>query len=288
MTGQEWLSYTQSLINPALDQSLPPDKDEPYPLYRALRYALMAPGKRFRPGLVLAGARWMERDPHEMLPAAVAVEMVHTYSLVHDDLPAMDNDDMRRGRPTVHRAFSEDIAILVGDALLANAFEILAQSPATSRGVVAAVRELGRVAGPQGLVGGQVRDLTYRAELGPMALELMHRAKTGALITLAASLPAILVADRRRQSALEVYGQAVGLAFQITDDILDVVGDAQAMGKGQGRDAKRDKTTYVSFYGLERSRQMAMEEMERAIDAVPGPDGDALRALAQFVVERDR
>lgn len=288
MTGDAWLSHVAERVNPRLARYFPEDAEAPRPLYEALRYALTAPGKRFRPALVLASARWLGVPEDELLTAALAVEMMHTYSLVHDDLPAMDNDDLRRGRPTVHRAFSEDIAILVGDALLTEAFGVLAASPFLPANVVNAIQYLARTGGHRGLVGGQVRDLTYQDADGIRGLETMHRAKTGALIIAAAALPALLAGEGERQWVLEAYGEAVGLAFQITDDILDVTGDQARMGKAQGRDARHGKTTYVSLYGVEGAEKLAQEEMARAVDLVSGPTGDALTALARFVVHRDR
>jgi geranylgeranyl pyrophosphate synthase len=288
MTGTDWLQRASEQVDPALDRSLPPDDTAPEPLYRAMRYALMAPGKRFRPALVYAAGQWLGVSLETLTPVAVAVEMVHTYSLVHDDLPAMDNDDWRRGRPTVHRAFSEDIAILVGDALLTEAFAALARAPFAPPCLVAGIARLAGAAGHVGLVGGQVRDLYPGPEPGPEALEALHRAKTGALISASVTLPAILAGREGEVAVLEEYGSAVGLAFQITDDILDVVGDQAVMGKAQGRDARQGKTTYLSLYGIECARHMADEQLRRAEALVPGRDGEALRALARFVVERDR
>ncbi|MCL8207597.1 MAG: polyprenyl synthetase family protein [Actinomycetia bacterium] len=288
MTGAEWLEQAAAWVDPALEAAFPPPDTPPAPLYAAIRYALLGPGKRFRPALVFGAARWLGVPPESMLAPAMAVEMIHAYSLVHDDLPAMDNDDLRRGRPTVHRAFAEDVAILVGDALLTEAFGRLAAHPGPPRGVVRAVARLAEAAGHAGLVGGQMRDLRFSAADGADALEALHRAKTGALISCAAELPAWLLEDDRAVRSLSIYGQAVGLAFQITDDILDVVGDGRVMGKAAGRDARQGKTTYVSLYGVETARRMAVRETERALDAVPGASGDALRAVARFVLERDR
>lgn len=288
MTGDAWLHHVAERVNPQLARHFPEDGEPPRPLYEALRYALTAPGKRFRPALVLASARWLAIAEDQVMPLALAVEMMHTYSLVHDDLPAMDNDDLRRGRPTVHRAFSEDIAILVGDALLTEAFFVLTQCPFAPSDVLNSVRYLARTGGHRGLVGGQVRDLTYQDADGIVGLEEMHRAKTGALIIAASALPAVLTGDGERQAILEAYGAAVGLAFQITDDILDVMGDQARMGKAQGRDARQGKTTYVSLYGVEGAERLAQRELAKAVDLVNGPAGDALSALARFVVDRDR
>jgi geranylgeranyl pyrophosphate synthase len=288
VTAEEWLQQAAAWVNEALAAWFPEADSPPVPLYAAIRHALLAPGKRFRPALVFAAAKWVGQEPEAVLSAALAVEMVHTYSLVHDDLPAMDNDDWRRGRPTVHRAFSEDIAILVGDALLTEAFQCLLDAPFPSTHVVAAVRRLADAAGHRGLVRGQVMDLHPPATMGPAELETLHRAKTGALIRASVVIPALLAGRADAVTALDGYGEAVGLAFQITDDILDVVGDQAVMGKAQGRDARQGKTTYLSFYGLDEARRMAAELLARAEALVPGPAGRELRALARFVVERDR
>jgi geranylgeranyl diphosphate synthase type II len=287
VTADAWLTWTAERVNEALAGYFPPEGEAPRPLYQALRYAMLAPGKRFRPALVLAAARWLGLDPNSVLPAALAVEMVHTYSLVHDDLPAMDDDDWRRGRPTVHRAFSEDIAILVGDALLTEAFRVLAEQPGEPRAIVGAVRRLAEAAGHAGLVGGQVRDLHPPDRMTLEDLATLHAAKTGALIRCAAVLPAIIAGREDAIATLDAYGARVGLAFQITDDILDAVGDQAVMGKAPGRDARHGKTTYLTFYGAEEARALAAQHVEQAERLVPGPAGDALRGLARFVLARD-
>jgi geranylgeranyl pyrophosphate synthase len=288
MTAQEWLGWSADRVNRALLQRWPDDTEAPEPLYRALRYAALAPGKRFRPALVYAAARWLGVDPDAMQHAALAVELVHTYSLVHDDLPAMDDDEWRRGRLTVHRAFTEDIAILVGDALLTEAFQCLAEAPFRGDRVAAAVRCLAEAAGHRGLVRGQVMDLHPPNPLTPETLTALYAAKTGALIRCAVVLPAVLLDRPDAAARLDAYGQAVGLAFQIADDILDLVGDQAVMGKARGRDARQGKTTYLSFFGVEGARERAEAEMRRAEALVPEDTGDVLRALARFVVERDR
>ncbi len=290
MTGGAWLDEVRGVVDAELDRRLPPDHAEPTPLYQALRYALLAPGKRFRPALVMAAGRWLGLDPQDLLPAALAVELIHTYSLIHDDLPAMDNDDLRRGRPTLHRALSEDVAILAGDALQPMAFEWLMECRAEPERRVEALRALARAAGPAGLVGGQVRDLHPPAhESGVSADDLLalHRDKTGALITAAAVLPAVLAGDAEAVARLTRYGQAVGLAFQITDDMLDVAGDQLLMGKATGRDARQGKTTFVTLHGIEGAQAIAQQELAIALSQVHGASADALHALATFVVERD-
>ena len=259
----------------------------PSRLMEAMRYSLFAGGKRFRPALVIGGCEAAGGTPEAALPAACAVEMIHTYSLIHDDLPAMDNDDLRRGRPTLHRAFDEATAILAGDTLLTIAFDALADS-----GKLEMVRELARAAGPAGMAGGQVLDM--EAEKNPpdlTGLIRLHRMKTGALIRASVRLGAMAGgAGPETLTALTRYGEAVGLAFQITDDILDVAGDPEKMGKASGRDAIRQKTTYPGLLGLEESRRRAGQSAREAVDALAGLTGqavDALRSLAWYVVRRD-
>jgi geranylgeranyl pyrophosphate synthase len=254
----------------------------------SVRYALEAPGKRFRPALVWASGEWLDIPPQALTPAAVALEMVHTYSLVHDDLPAMDNDDWRRGRATVHKVYGDAIAILVGDALLTDAFRVLATSSFDPDRVLDAVARLAEAAGPRGMVGGQVWDLEQAPGLGAEDLTRLHRAKTGALIRWAVEAPAVLAGREDALGALGRYGTAVGLAFQIADDILDVVGERAVTGKTPGRDAALGKTTFPALYGVDGARSMAQAQLEEAERQVDGPRGATLRALARYVVERDR
>ncbi len=289
MTGPEWLERVRALVDAELDGRIPSAAAEPRPLYEALRYALLAPGKRFRPALVLAAARWLGRPEPDVLPAALALEFIHTYSLIHDDLPAMDDDDMRRGRPTLHRAMSEDLAILAGDALQPMAFGLLAECRAAPARVLEAIRLVAEAVGPQGLVGGQVRDLrppTGGVRSGDDLLAL-HQDKTGALITAAAVLPAVLAGRDDAVAPLRRFGEAVGLAFQITDDILDVAGSQALMGKATGRDERQGKTTFVSVYGVAGAQARARDLLAAAQAEVQGASADALHALAAFVVERD-
>lgn len=290
MTGGEWLDRVRAVVDAELDGRLPPASAEPRPLYEALRYALLAPGKRFRPALALAAARWLGTPQGDVLPAALALECIHTYSLIHDDLPAMDDDDLRRGRPTLHRALSEDLAILAGDALQPMAFGFLAECPAAPARVVEAVALLAEAIGPRGLVGGQVRDLTPPAGGGPRSgddLLALHREKTGALIAAAVVVPAVLAGASDAVAPLRRFGEAVGLAFQITDDILDVAGNQDLMGKATGRDERQGKTTFVSVYGAAGAQAKARDLLAAAAAEVQGSSADALHALAAFAVERD-
>lgn len=259
----------------------------PAGLLQSMRYSVDAGGKRLRPALVLGACELICGDDEPALPAACAIEMVHTYSLIHDDLPAMDNDDFRRGKPTCHKQFGEATAILAGDALLTLAFYELAQT-----GNTAAVRELADAAGPQGMVGGQYLDMQAEGrDLELKELEQIHAGKTGALITASLRLGGLSAnADKDVLSALTAYGRSLGLLFQITDDILDVVGDADALGKSTGKDARSSKATYPALLGIDRSRVLAAETAERACHALArfGPEADRFRALAHFMVDRDR
>jgi geranylgeranyl diphosphate synthase, type II len=260
-----------------------------------MRYSLLAGGKRLRPVLVIAAAALYGAPAERVMPAACALEMIHTYSLIHDDLPCMDDDDLRRGRPTNHKVYGEALATLAGDALLTMAFELLARQ-ALVDGVAphhaaAVVAEVAAAAGAAGMVGGQVEDIAWEGR-GASAEQLkrIHRLKTGALFR--ASLVAgagLCGASAAELAALRTYAHHFGLAFQIQDDVLDVVGDAAKTGKGVGRDVKHGKSTYVSHYGLEGARQAARAEVAAACAALElfGAKAAFLEALAQFVVDRE-
>lgn len=262
----------------------------------AMRYSLFVGGKRIRPILCLAAARCVSDAPgldELLLPAACALECVHTYSLIHDDLPAMDNDDLRRGQPTCHKKFGEAEAILAGDGLLTYAFELL--SSEQFPGPDAAVRlrlivVLTRAAGSLGMVGGQHLDIASEEKQIPFALlKTIHRSKTGALITAAVQMGAISGgADEAQLQALTGYGSAVGLAFQIADDLLDATASTEQLGKTAGSDMWLGKATYPACFGIEKTRALAMEAAERAADSLAGFDerAEPLRALAQYIVSR--
>lgn len=263
----------------------------PSHLSAAIRHSLLAPGKRLRPLLVLLAARACGCDARTALPAACAVEMIHCYSLIHDDLPAMDDDDMRRGQPSCHAAFGEATAILAGDALIARSFEIIAEDlPAN----VAAecCRELARAAGACQLVGGQADDLESDSQQpSKEQLQAIHRRKTGAMFTVSLRLGGIIAgADKAQLNSLISYGDQLGLAFQIIDDLLDAEGTADAMGKRTQKDAERGKLTFPAVYGNEASRQQANQLIEGACDAVAriGPRAADLAALARFVLQRNK
>ncbi len=256
-----------------------------------MRYSLLAPGKRLRPMLVLLAAVACGGSIEGAMPAACAVEMVHAYSLIHDDLPAMDDDDLRRGRPTCHKVFGEAMAILAGDALLALAFEVLAEGVRPPAMAGACCAALARAAGACQLVGGQADDIDGCRTPTVEALESVHRRKTGAMISVSLALGAMTAgADRPRIEALAEYGCRLGLAFQITDDLLDVQGDEQAVGKRLQKDAKDGKLTFPGLLGVEASLRRAEQLVTEACDALEalGRRAQGLRALARYVLERNR
>jgi geranylgeranyl diphosphate synthase type II len=285
----------RAAVEDALDAALPPESAWPATIHRAVRYSVFAGGKRIRPLLVLAAGEAVSGARSELLPLACAVEMIHTYSLIHDDLPAMDNDDLRRGKPTSHKVFGEAIAILAGDALLTRAFHLLAELPAgASDGLVrrrlAASAELGLACGATGLIGGQVMDLESEGKaIDAPSLERLHRAKTGALLKASVRGGAILGgAGDEDLARLTRYADAIGLAFQVVDDVLDATEDAAHLGKTAGKDQAALKATYVSVHGLERARQLAAALREDALAALQplGPRGALLAAFAREIVDR--
>jgi len=259
----------------------------PKTLRAAMEYSLFAGGKRLRPALALGAAELIGGDDASALPAACALEMIHTYSLIHDDLPLMDNDDLRRGKPTSHKVYGEAIAILAGDALLTLAFQAAADC-----GDVKVISEIAKAAGAEGMVGGQVIDLeSENLKLGVPELRNLHAKKTGALIRVAVRVGAMAArANTAQLDALTRYGQAIGLAFQIADDILDVVGDQDAIGKPVGSDVSNNKSTYPAAVGLDGARKLAADAVSEAVAALEifGPEADTFRALARYIIERDR
>jgi geranylgeranyl diphosphate synthase type II len=294
----DYLSGAERRVDEALRRYLPEESDDPgvacpARLASAMRYSVLGGGKRLRPLLCLMAAEACGAKAEAALPAACALELVHTYSLIHDDLPAMDDDDLRRGRLTCHKAFDEATAILAGDALLTLAFEILATDIRSARAAVGCIHALAEAAGAAGMVGGQMADLLAegRSDGTAAALEAIHRRKTGALLRAALRMGAIIAgADARRRAALDSYGRAVGLAFQIIDDLLDVQGDEAKLGKRVRKDFELGKWTYPGFLGIEESRHRARQLADEAVAAlVPlGAGGDRLQALALDLLERDR
>ena len=273
------------------------DPEAPAGLGQAMRYAVLDGGKRLRPLLVLAASQAAGGNPQAALRAACAVELIHAYSLVHDDMPCMDNDVLRRGKPTVHVQFGQAQALLAGDALQALAFELLAPADASVSGDVSArlCRLLARAAGYQGMAGGQAIDLaSVGCALTQDQLQTMHRLKTGALLQASVLLGAACAASAPQQAvttALADYGAALGLAFQVVDDMLDVTADSATLGKTAGKDAAQDKPTYVSLLGLEPARQYAQALLDQALRALERsglPDTRSLKALANRVVTREK
>ena len=278
----------------ALDACLPPAAQAPVELHHAMRYTVLGGGKRLRPLLVYAAAHALGRDDSALDAAACAVELIHAYSLVHDDLPAMDDDDMRRGRPTCHIVYGEAMAILAGDALQALAFELLA-APGAAPDAATGMRmlhALGRACGAEGMAGGQALDLAAVGEKLSLAeLEHMHACKTGALIRAAVALGALTAgADEATLDRLDRYAAAVGLAFQVRDDILDVEGESAVIGKTAGKDAAADKPTFPSILGLDASRARLTELTDTALDAIAslGTRGRLLIELAHYAAQRLR
>ncbi|MDM3884379.1 (2E,6E)-farnesyl diphosphate synthase [Pseudomonas sp. BCRC 81390] len=284
----------QARVDAALEPLFVAPTRELERLYAAMRYSVMNGGKRVRPLLAYAACEALGAPAEQANGAACAVELIHAYSLVHDDLPAMDDDDLRRGQPTTHKAFDEACAILAGDGLQSLAFGALLDprlSPQADSIRLAMVQALAKAAGPAGMVGGQAIDLgSVGLKLDQQALELMHRHKTGALIEASVRLGALASAraEQAQLDALQAYAQAIGLAFQVQDDILDVESDTATLGKRQGADIARDKPTYPALLGLDAAKAYAIELRDQALVALQGFDDKAepLRALARYIVER--
>ncbi|MDX2181689.1 MAG: polyprenyl synthetase family protein [Bryobacteraceae bacterium] len=279
-------------IDAALDRWVPAESEDPTTIHRAMRYSLFAGGKRIRPVLAVETARAVADDPAGVADAASALELIHTYSLIHDDLPDMDNDDYRRGRLTCHKVFGNAMAILAGDALCTLAFEILARlEHADDRVRARLVVELAEAAGSRGgMIAGQVHDLEGEGQAATAAtLEAIHRAKTGALLRCSVRMGAIYaLASEPQLAALTEFGERIGLAFQIVDDILDVEESSETLGKTAGKDARQQKITFPAVYGLDRSKEMAEAERLAAHAALEplGARADRLRELADLIVRR--
>ena len=293
---QAYQQQCQALVDQALKQLLSTDKPELTRLYEAMRYSVMNGGKRVRPLLVYAACEALGGELSTAHGAACAVELIHAYSLVHDDLPAMDNDELRRGLPTTHIAFDEAYAILAGDALQSLAFAAICNpelSPLESDLRLAMILELAQAAGAEGMVGGQAIDLSaVGQQLNQSALENMHQHKTGALIAASIRLGALASnqANQHNLAILDQYAKAIGLAFQVQDDILDVTSDTETLGKPQGSDLEQHKPTYPSLMGLETAKRYAQELHQQAISALeqlPEPErAQPLRLIADYIVQR--
>jgi geranylgeranyl diphosphate synthase type II len=290
---QQFLATRTKTVNAALDKFLPSDKTRPVTIHKAMRYSLFAGGKRMRPALCLAAAAACGGREADALPLACAVECIHTYSLIHDDLPAMDNDDFRRGKPTNHKVFGDGIAVLAGDALLTQAFEIAAQSRGwpryTHRDLIL---EIAKASGSLQLVAGQVADLEGEGrKLSVDELRYIHERKTSALLCCSVRLGGMSANCTAAQlKALTDFGYHVGLAFQVIDDILDVTQTSEQLGKTAGKDTQAQKATYPAIVGLEKSRQIAEQLTAKAFAALKIFKGKAvaLEALAEFLLKRDK
>jgi geranylgeranyl diphosphate synthase type II len=289
---RNYLSQQVALIDRVLDEWVPQESVEPASIHRAMRYSLFAGGKRIRPILAMTAAHAVADNPAGVENAAATLELIHTYSLIHDDLPALDNDDLRRGRPTNHKVFGDAMAILAGDSLLTLAFEVLSRlRHVDAERKIRLVEELSRASGTVGgMIGGQVNDIEgERKPPTAVLLESIHRAKTGALLRASVRMGAIYAgADEDQLAALSDYGEHVGLAFQSVDDILDVEQPSEALGKTAGKDQAQQKITFPAVYGLDRSRAMAEEERLLARESLERFDerADRLREIADFVVQR--
>lgn len=291
---QEYLVERRVLVDKALDEMIPGEDNEPAVLHRAMRYSLFAGGKRIRPILALAAGEVVGEAPEVLLPLAAALECVHTYSLIHDDLPAMDNDDLRRGKPTVHKTFGEAVAILAGDALLTLAFDLLSSVHATrvyrADRLLCAVRELAKAAGSHHLVAGQVVDMLSEGKtVDRETIDYIVRNKTGALIRASLTCGAILGGGSNEEiHLLGRFGEKLGAVFQIRDDLLDLEGDPASLGKNVNKDRQRGKATYPALVGKERAKEMMRCLVDSAIETIhPLRDKvEPLLALGRYVVER--
>lgn len=294
MNLQQYLQTRAQMVNGSLEQIIPDKKQYPAVIHEAMKYSLFAGGKRLRPILCLAGAEAINKEIEPILPVACALEMIHTYSLIHDDLPAMDDDDYRRGKLTNHKVFGEGMAVLAGDALLTYAFEILADYGLKHncyREALQVIKETAAAAGTLGMIGGQVVDIISEGKsVEKDILEYIHSHKTGALFSVSLRAGALIYqAEPAQLAALKKYADNFGLAFQITDDLLDVLGDAEKLGKPTGSDSKNGKNTYPALYGIEKSRQVAEEAVEQAVSSLQILPGNTqpLKMLAEYLLTRE-
>ena len=294
MDLKAYLNKKKVIVDKALEALVPKARTFPPSVFEAMRYSLFAGGKRVRPILAIAAAESLGAAQAGLLPLAGSLELLHTYSLIHDDLPAMDDDDFRRGRPTCHKVYGEAVAILAGDGLLNMAFEVLSDSrrlkdiPAPR--LVSIIHEISTASGVFGMVGGQVVDMESEGkDVDFPTLDYIHTHKTGALIRASVRVGALYAkANEKRLKALTRYGEMVGLAFQIADDILDITGKQEEIGKDVGSDLKKGKKTFPSFYGLDESRRRAKEVVDKALLSLKDFDrkADPLRELATYIINR--
>ncbi|HID31675.1 MAG TPA: polyprenyl synthetase family protein [Desulfobacterales bacterium] len=296
MDLKAYLNAKRQWVDQALKKSFPEPRGPASDVIRAMTYSLFAGGKRLRPILCLAGAHAVGGEERHVLPVACALEMIHTYSLIHDDLPVMDNDDLRRGKPTNHKVFGEAVALLAGDGLLTEAFRLMATMNLSEgiepRALLKVMGLIAEGAGYQGMVGGQVVDIQSEGkEVDFSLVKFIHTHKAGALIAASVLSGAILGGgDEPQVDAISSYGQKTGLAFQIADDILDIEGDREKMGKAMGGDAQKGKLTYPAVMGLESSKAIQRELVEQAIQSLEPFDhrADPLRHIARYIIERKR
>ncbi|MHB1125346.1 MAG: polyprenyl synthetase family protein [Bacillota bacterium] len=297
MDLKAYLRERTDLVNRSLDIYLPGENEVPETIHKAMRYSIFAGGKRLRPILAIAAVESVGGDAEKVLPTACALEMVHTYSLIHDDLPALDDDDYRRGLLTCHKLFGEAMAILAGDALLTHAFILMAGTDnraivGSAQAVLDSMQDVSLAIGTGGMIGGQVADLEAERQerIEPDTLDYIHKHKTGALFRASVRVGAIIAgANDRQLLALTDYAENLGLAFQITDDILDIVGDSKKMGKSAGSDIKKGKATFPALYGLDKSRETVEVLTRRALDCLEplGEPAEPLRQIAIYLTSRD-
>ena len=292
MNIKTYLAETRKLVDEYLEKLLPPMDEAPETIHRAMRHSIFAGGKRLRPVLVLASGECLGGDRSVLLYLGAAIEMMHTYSLIHDDLPALDNDDLRRGVPTCHKVFGEAIAILAGDALMTRSYQVLAELPGVTDAVrVKIISELSYATGTvRGMIGGQVADLEAEGKpVNEAGLEYIHHSKTGALLSACVRAGALAAcADTAQFETMTRFGAKLGLVFQIVDDILDVTSSSEVLGKTAGKDEKVQKATYPALYGIEASKQKAQALIDGALGDIDGfaAEADVLRELARYFINR--
>jgi len=291
---EQYLDERKTLVDKALQKYMPRPSGLASDVINAMNYSLFAGGKRVRPILCMAGAEAVGGSTDSVVPVACAIELIHTYSLIHDDLPVMDNDDLRRGKPTNHKVFGEAVALLAGDGLLTLAFNLMAgygaEKEVEKKALLRVIDLIASAAGYKGMVGGQVVDITYEGkEPDPSVVEYIHRHKTAALIAASVTAGTILAGGNKdEEKSINRYGQQIGLAFQIADDILNIQGDRKIMGKGTGSDKEKGKITYPSVFGTAESTKIQKELIKNAIESLKGFDNRAepLRDLARYIINR--